>query len=145
VARGSRVVLNRAAFDAITLAEADGVFEVAKEVLDVVNVPDAPAFGQGLIEGGGAVAWAAGKKVGGTTIGGKAIAKPRGLKTPSNQVVAIVGFGFPARFVELGTVDTHANPFLTRAVMQVTPGADVIISKATARRLAGVRAYGGRS
>lgn len=142
---GNRVVLNRRAFDEITLAEADGVFELAKRVLEVVHVPDAPVYGQGLVQGGGALAWAGGKKVGGTQIGGRAIRKPRGLRTPATEVVAIVGFGFPARFVELGTVDTPAQPFLSRAVNSVLPGAAVTISNATRRRLGGLRAYGGRS
>lgn len=136
----SRVVINRQAFDEITLAIADGLFAVAERVLEVVHPPDAPPQGQGLVQGGGAVAYVGNKKVNGTTIGGKQIKKPRNLRAQPGEAVAAVGFGFPARFEELGTVDAPANPFLTPAVMQVAGGeAEVILSKETARRLAGIR------
>lgn len=136
----SRVVLNRAAFAEIDLAIADGLFAVALRVLEVVRVPDAPPYGQGLVQGGGAIAYLGNRKVAGTTIGGKQIKKPRSLNTRDGQAVAIVGFGFPARFVELGTLHNHAEPFLTPAVGQVAGSeADVLISDATKRRLAGFR------
>lgn len=140
MAQTSRVVLNRKAFDEITLAIADGLFAVAEEVLSVVHPPDAPPFGQGLVQGGGALAYVGSKKVNGTTIGGRQIKKPRALRLSQGEVAAIVGFGFHARFAELGTIDTHAEPFLTPAVMQVLPNAEVVLSKATQRRLAGQRA-----
>jgi hypothetical protein len=144
MAQTSRVVLNRKAFAEIDLAIADGLFAVALRVLDVVRVPDAPPYGQGLVQGGGAVAFLGGKKVNGTTIGGKQIKKPYGLKTGSTEAVAAVGFGFPARFVELGTVDTQAEPFLTPAVMGVVGSdADVVLSEAVQRRLRGEREVGG--
>lgn len=137
----ARVVLNRKALDEVTLAIADGLFAVAERVLEVVHVPDAPPRGQGLIQGGGAIAYVGSKKVAGTTIGGRQIKKPRGLRGAADEPYAIVGFGFPGRFVELGTIDTHAEPFLTPAVMQVAGGdAEVVLSKATQRRLAGQRA-----
>lgn len=136
MAQTSRVVLNRKAFAEIDLAIADGLFAVAEEVLSVVRVPDAPPYGEGLIQGGGAVAVLGGKKVNGTTIAGRQVQKPRGERVGTTEAVTFVGFGFPARFVELGTVDTHANPFLTQAVMQVVGGdADVVLSKAIQKRL----------
>ncbi len=143
--RGSKVVINRAALDAVKLASADGLFEVGKEILDVVSVPDAPPKGQGLIQGGGVVAWFGSKKVADSLIGGRAIKKPRGLKMAADGATAAVGFGFPARFVELGTVDTPAEPFFTGAVNQVAPHAKLIISKKMADRLAGMRKFGGRT
>lgn len=146
MARTSRVELNRAAFEAIYVAQADALGEVAQRVLDVVRVPDAPPYSEGLIEGGGYIAYVGSKKVGGSTIGGRQIRKPRSLRLDSkssNQTVA-VGFGFPARFVELGTVDTPAQPFLTPAVMAVVGDAEVIISDAIRKRLAGIRSFGGR-
>jgi hypothetical protein len=140
MAQTARVVLNRKAFDEINLAIADGLFAVAERVLEVVKVPDAPPYSKGLIQGGGAIAYLGTKKVNGTTIGGKQIKKPRALRTKAGEAVAIVGFGFPARFVELGTLDTHAEPFLTPAVMAVAGSdAEVLISAATKRRLAGFR------
>jgi HK97 gp10 family phage protein len=139
MAQTSRVVLNRKAFEQVDLAIADGLFAVAEEVIAVARPPDAPPYGQGLVEGGGAIAYLGGKKVNGTTIGGKQVKKPRSLKVRDGEPVAIAGFGFPARFVELGTVDTPAEPFLTPAVFQVEPDADVILSKEIKRRLAGFK------
>jgi hypothetical protein len=141
----TRVVLNRKAFDAVSLGIADGLFEVALAVLDVVEVPDAPPKGQGLIQGGAAMAWVGKRKVNGTTIGGRQVTKPRSLRLQDGQATAIVGFGFPARFVELGTVDAPAEPFLTPAVATITPDAEVIISPAIQKRLAGIRSFGGRA
>lgn len=135
----SRVELNRKAFEAIQLAETDAMFEVAKEVLSVVQVPDAPPYGKGLLEGGGAIGFFGSKKVASTQIGGRDVAKPRSLRLKANESAVAVGFGFPARFVELGTVDTAANPFLSRAVAFVMPDADVIVSTAISKRLAGIR------
>lgn len=144
MAQTSRVVLNRQAFAEISLAIADGLFAVAEEVLDVVAVPDAPPLTKGLTEGGGALAYLGTKKVNGTTIGGRQIKKPRGLKT-AGGATAIVGFGMPGRFVEMGTVHMAAHPFLTPAVMDVL-GSDVevVLSEAVKKRLAGIRSYGGR-
>jgi hypothetical protein len=138
----SRVVLNRAFFDELAVAEADALFDVCERVLEVVRVPDAPPYGKGLQEGGAAIAYVARKKVNGTTIGGKQVKKPRDLKLTSHQldVAAAVGFGFPGRFVELGTLHTPAQPFLTPAVMSVVGAeAEVILSKSISRRLAGMR------
>lgn len=135
----SRMVLNRKAFAEVELAEVDGMFAVAERVLEVARVPDAPPHGRGLIEGGGAIAYAGRKKVNGTLIGGRSIKKPRDARLDPSGLTVIVGFGFPARFVELGTIDTPAEPFLTPAVAAVVPNAEVIVSAATRRRLAGQR------
>ena len=135
MARGVKVVVNRAAFTEWQLGVADGLFEAAKDALAATKVPDAPPYGQGLVEGGGALAWLDGKKVGGTTIGGRAISKPRGLRTARGEAVAIVGFGFPGRFVELGTVDTAANPFTTAGVMSVVGNVPAEVGAGVAKRL----------
>jgi hypothetical protein len=150
-ARSSRVVLNRSVVDATRLAVADGAFAVAKRVVQVATsrVPDDPrlkvrtltaegklrweheagtdpqGIGLGLIQGGGALVFVDRKKVDGTLIGGKQIKKPRALKLDARSIVAIAGFGFPGRFVEKGTVDTSAEPFLSPSMDQVageTPG-----------------------
>lgn len=135
MARGTKVVVNRKAFADWQLGVADGLFEAGKAALEATIVPDAPPYGQGLVEGGGVLSWLDGKKVGGTTIGGKAIAKPRGLKTGRGEAVTIVGFGFPGRFVELGTVDTGAEPFLTPGVMSALGNVEVKVGAAVEKRL----------
>lgn len=137
MAQTSRVVTNRKAFDIVTLAIADGLFAVAEEVLTVVRPPDAPPYGEGLREGGGAIAYVGNRKVNGTLIAGKQVKKPRKLRAQPGEPVAAVGFGFPGRFAELGTVDTKAQPFLTPAVMQVVgSNAEVVLSGAIKARLA---------
>lgn len=138
MAKPTRVELNRATFEALSVAQADALIEVAETVLSRTTVPDAPPYSQGLVEGGGYIGYVGRKKVGGSTIGGRAIKKPRSLKldgSSESQAVA-VGYGFPARFVELGTVDTPSQPFLTPAVMSVVGGdAEVIISESIRARL----------
>lgn len=131
----SRVAINRQAFDEIQLGAADGLFDLAVRIVEGAHPPDAPPYGQGLVEGGGAVAWIGKKKVAGTTIGGRQIKKPRDLKLSDGEVTAIAGFGFPARFVEIGTVDTPAEPFLTSSVAREVPEVDVVMSAAMKRRL----------
>lgn len=140
MARTARVVINRRAADAVLLGMADGLFDVAVQIKLAadVTVPDAPPYGQGLLEGGGAVAYAGTRKVAGTTIGGRAIAKPRALRNRAGIATAIVGWGFPGRFVHNGTVDTRADPWLLRAGMTVLGrGYADDVGRAVARRLGG--------
>ena len=137
--RTSRVVLNRKAVDGITLAAADGAFAVAKAVLEVAVVPDAEPYGVGLIQGGGAIVYANGKKVDGTTIGGRQIPKPRKVNVKDYPVVAIAGYGFPARLVHFGTVRMRGQPFLVRAAAIVASRADSIFRQAAAYRIARLR------
>ena len=111
VKQTSRVILNRAKVEKLRLGIADAIFGVALEVLDNTHPPDAPPYGKGLIEGGGAVAFVDKKKVNGTTIGGRQIKKPRSLKlgTGEDGIVAIVGYGFPGRLVHNGSIHNKAR------------------------------------
>lgn len=140
MARRSRIEINRAALDAITGATADGLFDIARAIVRVAEsrAPDAPPYGQGLVEGGGAMVWANGKQVNRTP---PEVKKPRGLtiKSQRHSVVAVAGFGFPAMFLELGTVHSSAEPFLSPSVQEVVGDAEVILSKAMSRRLRGER------
>ncbi|HSW43105.1 MAG TPA: hypothetical protein VLM76_11405 [Patescibacteria group bacterium] len=129
--KNNRVVLNRAALDAITLGMADGLLALADAVIAAADVPDAAPYGQGLIEAGGTVAYVAGKKVGGEA------KKPRAVKVKGQGVVVIGGFPFPAHFAEFGTVNQPARPFLTPALMATVGDAGPFIEAAMARRLAG--------
>lgn len=137
--RTSRVVLNRAAIEGVHLAAADGAFAVARAVIAEARPPDAPPYGKGLVEGGGAIAYAGKRKVDGTTIGGRQIKKPRAVKLDADTVQAIAGFGFPARFVNNGTVHERANPFLNRAMNAVAGRAVSIFRQAAAYRIARLR------
>ncbi len=131
-ATNSRVVLNRAALGAITLGMADGLLALAEAVIDRTKAPDAPVLGAGLVDTGGTVAYAAGKKVGG------AAAKPNAMKVQKMGVAVAGGFGLPAHFVEFGTIHQPARPFLTPVLMATVPGAGPFVARAVARRLATV-------
>lgn len=103
----SRVVLNRAALTEVGLALADGMAVVAQAYIETANVPDAEPLGQGLVKSGDWGVWVEGRKVAGTA------AKPRSAKVKPG-IVALAGWGFPARLVETGTVDTRAQPFASQ-------------------------------
>lgn len=129
----TRVVLNRAALDEVTLGIADGLLALADAVIAATKVPDAPPLGAGLIEEGGTVAYVLGKKVGGTA------RKPSAMKVRKMGVAIAGGFPFPARFAELGTVNQPARPFLTPALMATVPDAAPFIKAKVAERLRAVR------
>jgi hypothetical protein len=141
--RTTRVEINRKAFDAIQLGAADGLFEIANRIVDGANPPDSPRLpypiGKGLPQQGGAAAWIGKKKVNNASMDGSTVAKPRSLVLVEGQATAIAGFGFPARFVELGTIDTPAEPFLTPSAMREVPDGEAVLSAAMQRRLRGER------
>jgi hypothetical protein len=126
-----RIVLNRQAFDAITLAVADGAFELAKAVIEGADVPDATPLGKGLIQGGGVLAFVGKKRVGVATTGGQtSVKKPRAAKLSAFGITVIGGFGFPGRFVETGTVHMAPEPFLTPELMATLPDAEGFVKAA---------------
>lgn len=128
--RAKRVVLDHAALDAITMAVADGAFELAKSIVGGAHVPDAPDVGKGLVQGGGVLAFVGSKRVGAWSTGPVLpFAKPRAAKL-SAGITVIGGFGFPGRFVEAGTVHMAAHPFLTPALMDGVPDAEGFIKLA---------------
>jgi hypothetical protein len=129
-----RIVLNRQFFDALTLATADGLFELSKEIVDGANVPDATPLGQGLVEGGGVLAYVGRKRVGVYGTGGQtSVSKPRAAKLNPTGITVIGGFGFPARFLEEGTVHMAAQPFVTPELMARIPDAGDFIKAANIR------------
>jgi len=134
MARTSRVELNRAAVGEVFAAMGYGLLALADAMLANTHPHDHEPFGQGLVRAGGTAVWVNGKKT-----GGKA-SKPRELRLQNPGAAAIVGYGFPGRFEELGTVDTPAHPFLTPGVMGLAPDAEVYISPAMRRRLAATTA-----
>lgn len=137
----ARVTHNRKALGLVVLFQGDALNEIAEQVVRAAEPPDSPydpfPRGKGLPLQGGWGTWVDGQKVAGGSLRGPQPKKPRGLAR--DGIVAVAGFGFPARLVELGTIRTHARPFLTEAVHRVLPGSEVRISKAIRRRLAGVR------
>lgn len=138
--RTSRMVLNREALHGLDLAMAKGLESMALHVLEVVDVPDAAPYGEGLVEGGGWLSYVDGKKVAGDP---QVKRKPRDFKVRGQGVGVAVGFGFPARFQEMGTVNQPPRPFLTPAVMQVA-GDPGFVTNAIRSALGGKLAYMGR-
>lgn len=131
MARGpsTRVVLNRKAVRAVQVAIADGLFEVARTIIEVADPPDATPFGAGLVTQGGALAYVGDKKVGGWSQRGTQPKKPRAYKVRGQgAITAIAGFGFPGRFQEMGTVHHAAQPFLTPAANRTVDHAAEIMA-----------------
>lgn len=135
----ARLMLNRAALDEVQLALADGVEEIARTIVETANPPDATPFGQGLVTQGGWAVYVGSKKVAGGSLAGIQPKKPRSFKTAPDAITGIAGFGFPARFQEIGTVHERARPFLMPAAIQVKGIAvdimkEIVGSKLRARR-----------
>lgn len=133
MARRARVVVNRAALDEVKRGLADGMFALASAVHEEAarNAPDAPPYGEGLVTHGGAAVWVDGRKVHET----EPLETPRDLRT-SDKIVGVVGFAFPGRFQETGTVHHGAQPFITPAAGTVIGrDAEVVLSKAMERRI----------
>lgn len=122
MARGSKINFNRAKVDAAVLAIADGALEWAKTAVTEAgrDAPDSPYMpwptGEGLPKQGGAMAYFDGKKIGQFSLDGKTPKPPRAARVSrSRGLVLILGWGFPARFNEFGTVRTRAQPFVARS------------------------------
>jgi hypothetical protein len=116
------MVFNRAALDEVTLAIADGLFAIGMDALETANPPDSPydpyPLGEGLPKQGGVLGYVNGKKVNGFGLDGRQPRAPRAAKVSrSKGAIAIVGWGFPARFNEFGTVKMAAQPFFTPATV----------------------------
>lgn len=109
--------------DPVMVAVADGLFAIAMRIGEVAAAaaPDAPELNYGLPENWGAGAWANGKLIDGFgATSGEAFSKPRGTgPVPKVGAAAVIGFGFPGRFNELGTVNQPARPFLGPAALHM--------------------------
>ncbi len=110
----AKAILNRDALHQMDLGMAKALELLAFEVLGKVDPPDAAPFGEGLVESGAYLTYVDGRRV-----GGDADKKPKAMKVRGRGVVVGVGFGFPGRFVEVGTVRQPPRPFLTPVVMDV--------------------------
>lgn len=79
----ARVVINRAAMAEIDLALADGLFELGKAIVTEARVPDAPPYGEGLVERGGVIAYIGRKLV--ASYGGEGVKNPRRKPEPEPE------------------------------------------------------------
>lgn len=120
---GARVVMNRQAVDTLVLDAADGIVKLAEAIIEEAkpNAPDAPPLIEGLPQQGGVGGWVDRKRVvpGRVRYPRTATASRAGVAGGAGNtgIVVLVGWGFPARFNEIGTVHQPARPFLTPAVM----------------------------
>ena len=138
--RSSRVVLNRRGLDQVRLVIGDGVHEVGKAIVTTARPPDAQPYGVGLVTTGGVLTYVDGKRIDARSETGGAPKQPRRVRVGGTKgAMAIVGYGFPGRFQELGTSHNPPQPFLTPARNAVIPRVNGIMRKATAYRLARLR------
>lgn len=129
----SRTVVNRKALDAISGGIVDGLAHMGATIIGRTRPPDAEPFGKGLVTTGDWGVWAGTRKVAGTA------SKPRGVKTAKGTIVMVVGFGFPGRFQELGTINQPARPFFTPVVLAETPATADHLRAPVRRALASVK------
>lgn len=84
-----------------------------------------PRAGYGLPTNWGVMGWANGKVVRAIGADGSpAVSKPRGMRTSPTGADAMVGFGFPGRHNETGTVHNAARPFLAPAIVAFVGSSD---------------------
>lgn len=123
----SRVVLARAGLDELRLAVADGLLEVGQTIVETADPPDATPYGEGLVTHGGVLVYADRKKVAGWSQRGTQPKKPRAARL-GRGITLLVGWGFPGRFQEFGTVHHRAQPFATPAAQEVMAQAGAIMA-----------------
>jgi len=129
---GAKTILNRKCLSAISEGLADGLESVGTATIENTEPPDAEPFGEGLVTTGDWGLWLGTKKVGGTAT------KPRSVKLGSEGLTLVVGYGFPGRFQEFGTIHQPARPFLTPAMLETLPTIPDYLSPAVKAKLAGV-------
>ena len=105
-----RTVLNRERLHDVDLGLVKGLEWLAEEVLERTQIPYPQPPGHD--HEGKYISYVDGKRVGGTT--GK---KPKSFKVRGRGVSVAVGFPFPARFKEMGTVRQAPSPFFAPAVV----------------------------
>lgn len=120
-----RTTINRRKIKQMQEANARGLADMGQAILDTARVPDAPPYGRGLIETGAYVVTRDGNDVAGTA------EVPRGQG--GRGAYLAVGYDFPGRFLEGGTIKMAAQPFVGPAADEVIPHKDEYIRKAHKR------------
>lgn len=126
------VQINRAALTALGQGIADGLAAVGARTLELAapNVPDEPPIGKGLVQSGSYVVYIQKKKVAGNATL---------ARVDKKGIVLYVGFGFPGRFNEIGTIHQPARPFLSPAFVQAVSDITPTLRPHVAARLRAVR------
>lgn len=112
--RDIRVVLDPKVVDEIRSAAAEGLLAFAEEILAKANPPDATPYGVGLVDNHGIAVFIDGRQVAGDA------QVPPQADVLATGISAFVGYGFPGRFQELGTINQAARPFLTPATVSAS-------------------------
>ncbi len=144
--RETKIVWNLAAVNALYAGVADGVIELLGQVRDdyAANAPRDPetAAERGvpmMADMGRVAVYVAGKLVSGTGERTAAGNKPKGAKTPADQVVGFVMVDSPiAHFAELGTIHEAARPTLLPAFNRHIQDASKCILPSISKRIAAV-------
>lgn len=132
----ARVVLNRKAFDTLTLGAADGLLEFSKDLLLAVHPPSDVAYETAaehaeeveqkrppLAQNGGALVFIGFKKVAGWGLDGRQPKRPYRTRLSRTRIQALAGFGFPGRFNEMGTIHQPSRPFFSPVIAEKIPDA----------------------
>jgi hypothetical protein len=129
-----RVALYRETVDAMLLGMLDGAQAVGEAIVAraTPSVPDRPPFGRGLIASGTAVTYLDGKVVAGPAPG--KIRAGRGAVPKASGTV--VGWGFPGRFLNNGTIYIPPSNWVTPAFVAELPEAEEHMAKGARKRIA---------
>ena len=120
-------VLNREAMSEFDRCLVTGLEALANEALARTKAPVAKAGEEDqyspLSEQKGVISYLDGKRVGGDM----SIKKPKDFTVRGKGASVGVGFGFPARFNEMGTAHQPARPFFTPPVMETVGNEGVVV------------------
>ena len=144
--RAAKIVYNKAAVDALYAGMVDGLLEIGETIRAdyQATAPRDPEIaakrGVPMMADSAHVAvWGLGKLVSGDTTVAAGANKPRGIKTPADQVVMTVYVSSPiAHFSELGTIKEVAHPALLPAFNRGVPGAEKVLVPAMGKRIRAV-------
>lgn len=102
-----RTTVNRREIERLRDANARGMAAMGQDILATTRPPDAPPFGEGLVDTGRFVVVQDGRAVAGT---GEV---PRGWGDAKGTDM-LVTWGFPSRFLHTGTIKMRPHPFATQ-------------------------------
>ena len=155
--RAAKIVMNKAAIDALYAGMADGLIALGGAIIADASerapkdAEIAAKRGVPMLKDTGFISvWGPVKGKSVLVHGSAQVAasknKPRGVRTPIDQVVLVAGFASPlAHLQELGTIKMKAHPFLTPVLMANVGNAGEYVKGAMSRytATAGARAERG--
>ncbi len=139
--RAAKIVMNKAAIDALYAGMADGLIELGNKIIADASerapkdAAAAAARGVPMLNDTGHISvWGQGKLVYGSSQVAAAKNRPRGVRAAKDEIIMIAAFGSPiAHLQELGTIKMPAHPFLTPALMANISNAGPYVTGAMSR------------